>query len=96
MSSKINEKEISVKSGEIGLTDRLALRPKEAAEALGIGERTLRQLLPELPHVRVGGVVLIPVDALRGWLRDRAKGEKGRVEAVVDDVLQSIRESGKD
>ena len=34
----------------------------EAAEALGIDERTLRQILPVLPHVRVGGVVLLPVD----------------------------------
>ena len=39
-----------------------ALRSAEAAEAQGIGERTLRQILPELPHVRIGGVVLLPVD----------------------------------
>ncbi len=51
-----------MKSSEFGLSNRLALRPAEAAQALGIGERTLRQILPELPHVRVGGVVLLPVD----------------------------------
>ena len=76
--------------------ERLALRPKEAAQALGIGERTLRQILPELPHVRVGGAVLLPVEGLQAWLRERAEAEQGRVEAVVDDVLRSVRGSGKD
>ena len=85
-----------MKSSEIGLTDRLALRTAEAAKALGIGERTLRQILPELPHVRVGGVILIPVDALREWLLDRAKAEPGRVAAVVDDVLRAVAKSGGD
>ena len=50
------------------LADRLALRPKEAAEALGLSERKLREVLPQLPHVRVGGAVLLPVEALRSWL----------------------------
>src|SRR5262245_44243801 len=45
------------------LSDRLALRPREAAEALGLSERKRRELLPELPHVRRGGVVL-----LHSWL----------------------------
>ncbi len=74
----------------ICLANRLALRPAEAAAALGIGERTLRQILPELPHVRVGGVVLLPVDALRGWLLAGAKAEQGRAEAVADEVLRAI------
>ena len=85
-----------MKAKPIELATRLALRPKEAAEALGIGERTLRQILPELPHVRVGGVILIPVDALREWLLDRAKAEPGRVAAVVDDVLRAVAKSGGD
>ena len=40
---------------------RLALRPKEAAEALGVGERTLRGWMRDegLPFARVGGAVLI-------------------------------------
>ncbi len=72
------------------LGTRLALRPKEAAEALGIGERTLRQILPELPHVRVGGAVLLPVDGLRAWLNDQAKAEQGRVKKVAEEILQAI------
>ena len=37
----------------VHLANRLALRPKEAAEALGIGERTLRQILPGIRDPRV-------------------------------------------
>ena len=58
--------------GDFKLAERLALRPAEAAQALGISERKLRQLLPKLPIVREDGVVLIPVDGLRAWLRARA------------------------
>jgi excisionase family DNA binding protein len=72
------------------LPDRLALRPREAAEALGISERTFRQLLPELPHLRAGGCVLIPVDGLRQWLADQAEIGRNRVDAAVDEVLASI------
>ena len=74
----------------IDLANRLALRPKEAAQALGIGERTLRQLLPELPHVRVGGVVLLPVDQLREHLREMVRTEKHRGDAVVEEILRTI------
>ena len=74
----------------LSLPDRLALRPVEVAEVLGISERTVRQLLPELPHVRVGSAVLVPVEALRGWLLERAKAEQGKVDAAVDEILTSI------
>ena len=94
--SEINDKATSLKSGGIDLTSRLALRPKEAAEALGIGERTLRQILPELPHVRIGGAVLLPVDGLRDWLRDQAKVERGSVESVVTEIMESVAHEGKD
>ena len=80
----------------LDLNGRLALRPKEAAQALGIGERTLRQMLPELPHVRVGGVVLLPVEGLQAWLREQAKAEQGRAQTIVDDVLQAVADSGGD
>ena len=56
----------------------LALRPKEAARALGIGERKLWELTNrnEIPHVRLGTAILYPVDLLRDWLSERAKGVK--------------------
>ncbi len=83
----------AAKGGRPGppLADRLALRPAEAADALGIGERTLRQILPTLPHVRIGGIVLLPVGALVRWLEDRAKIEQERADAVADEIIAEIR-----
>ncbi|MEI7658944.1 MAG: DNA-binding protein [Phycisphaerae bacterium] len=52
-------------------TAPLALRPVEAAKAIGIGQRKLWDLLSPrgpIPTVRVGTCVLIPVDGLRTWL----------------------------
>lgn len=77
-------------SERLDLSNRLALRVKEAAEALGLGERTVRQILPELPHLRAGGVVLLPVDGLRAWLQEQAEAEKGRVDAVAEEVLKVV------
>ena len=55
----------------------LALRPKDAAKALGISERLLLDWTHEygLPHVRLGRVLLYPVEDLREWLRVRARVE---------------------
>jgi len=55
----------------------LALRPKDAAEALGISERLLLDWTHEygVPHVRLGRVLLYPVEDLREWLRLRARVE---------------------
>ena len=52
----------------------LALRPKEAARVLGIGERLLWTLTNQgvVPHVRLGRAIVYPVDELRGWLTERA------------------------
>ena len=49
---------------------RLALRPKDAAAALGIGERLLSDYkdIAKIPHFKLGAAVLYPVDALREWL----------------------------
>ena len=80
----------AMKSSGIALAGRLALRPKEAAVVLGIGERTLRQILPELPHFRVGGAVLILVDGLRDWLREQARTEGGRVDSAVNEIMESV------
>ena len=65
------------------LADRLALRPKEAAQVIGVSERTLRDMLPQLPHFREGGVILLPVEPLRQWLADRVRAEAERVAGAV-------------
>jgi excisionase family DNA binding protein len=57
---------------------KLALRPREAAAALGISQRTLWQLTKDghIPCVRVGKgkrkAVLYPRELLTQWLRDHA------------------------
>ncbi len=75
------------------LADRLALTVPEAATAISVSERHLRSMLPEIPHVHLGGRVVIPVDALRGWLLDRTKSERGRAEKVAEEVLRAVRKS---
>jgi excisionase family DNA binding protein len=50
--------------------DELLLRPTEAARLLGIGRSKVYELLAkgELPSIRIGGSVRVPVDALRAWV----------------------------
>ena len=72
------------------LSNRLGLRPAEVADVLGISERSVRQVLPELPHLRIGTAVVVPVDALRDWLRSHAQQGPGRIGAIVDDVMSSL------
>ncbi len=58
----------------------LALRPKDAAKALGIGERKLWELTADrtsgIPHVRFGKAILYPVRELQDWLARQAEGVK--------------------
>lgn len=75
----------------VPLTDRLALRPREAAAVLGLSERAFRALLPSMPHIRAGGAVLIPVEALRRWLEEQTRSEPGQLDAIVTETLRSIR-----
>lgn len=53
----------------------LALRPDEAAQALGVCRRTLYAWTKRglIPYVRVGRAVLYPVSELRAWLRQSAR-----------------------
>ncbi len=54
----------------------LSLRQEAAARLLGISARTLFTLTKsgEVPHVRLNGVVLYPLAALREWLANRTTG----------------------
>jgi excisionase family DNA binding protein len=82
--------EMNAKQEQNWLSDRLALSPKEAAAALGVSERTLRQMLPELPHVYMGSRVVIPVRLLEEWLRTRAQTEEKRVRNNVESILDAL------
>ncbi|MBX3408126.1 MAG: helix-turn-helix domain-containing protein [Phycisphaeraceae bacterium] len=54
----------------------LALRPKDAAKALGIGERALWQFTKDgvIPCVKLGRCRLYPVALLQAFLAEQAKG----------------------
>lgn len=54
---------------------RLALTVKETAETIGREERWVRDKINEgvIPHARIGGSILIPVEALNKWLNDAVK-----------------------
>ena len=56
------------------MTEALAYSPAEAAERLGISERTLRKMVTrnELRVVRVGRRVLVPATVLRELLEPQA------------------------
>ena len=58
----------------------LALRPKDAARALGIGERKLWEITADrtsgIPHVRLGKAILYPIRELRDWLAQQANPRK--------------------
>ena len=58
---------------------------------LGLSERSIRQILPELPHLRIGSSVVVPVDSLRDWLREQAQAQKSGVDAAVEEIMTSIK-----
>lgn len=65
---------MSDKPTQIDLANRITLRKNEAAEALGISERTLVDLTKrnEVPHIKLAGAVLYPVQALIQWANQAA------------------------
>ena len=70
---------------------RLALSVAEAAASIGVSERHLRTLLPEVPHCYVGNRVVIPIEPLREWLREQARVEKTRADAVAREILDELQ-----
>lgn len=75
----------------VSLEGRLALGVADAARALGISERHLRAHLSEIPHVRIGGRVVFPVEVLKSWLNKQAHQEQARADRVVNEILESFR-----
>ena len=52
---------------------RLALRPEQAAEALGVSRSFFfESILPELRVVRCGRLRLVPIRSLEEWLERQA------------------------
>jgi len=74
----------------VRLDQRLALRPREAAAALGISQRAFRSLLPQLPHVRLDGTVLIPTKLLERWLEERATAQTHDADALAESIVYDL------
>lgn len=57
---------------------QLAVRVAEAARMLDIGRSKAYELIRtgELPSIRVGKTVRVPVDALEAWVRRRSGGDQ--------------------
>ena len=51
----------------------IAVKAKKLAEMLDCSVRKIRQMTPDLPHYRHGGVVLFPVEEVRRVLTERAR-----------------------
>ncbi len=77
----------------VRLSERLALSIAEAAKAVGVSERLLRTVLPEIPHCHIGNRVVIPVPLLDEWLRKQAEKEQNVIGKAVNDILEEIQSS---
>ena len=73
------------------LSDRLALRPGEAAEALGVSQRTLRKWMRDegLPYFRVDGAVCLPTAELERWMVERT-GSQRTSDEIAEEILQDL------
>jgi excisionase family DNA binding protein len=78
----------STSNDSFRLENRLALRPAEAAKALGVSENHFnKSVLPQLPVVRSGRCILIPRTSLEAWLDDNSEEAVGDIDSVVADLL---------
>lgn len=59
------------------MTEKLMLRPIEAADAIGVSRTKAYELIAsgEIPSVKVGGCVRVPVDALKKWIANSTTGD---------------------
>ena len=67
-------------------TAPLALRRRQAAKLLNVCEKTLLNWtrVGIIPHIRVRGVVLYPVDLLQEWLRQQAARQQAEAVELVE------------
>lgn len=61
----------------VGLQGRLALKPREVAPLIGVGNNMIYTLChrADFPAVKVGSGYIIPVEALQRWLTNQAERE---------------------
>jgi excisionase family DNA binding protein len=65
--------------------DRILLRPLEAAEAIGVGRSRMYELLAagEIPSVRIGASIRVPVAALREWIDQQTAARRGDTSEIA-------------
>ena len=63
--------------------DRLLLRPREAAEAIGLARSTTYALIRsgEIPSIIVGRSVRVPVESLRQWIEAHVVSKQAPAES---------------
>jgi excisionase family DNA binding protein len=56
----------------LALSERLLLRPIEAADAIGVGRSKVYELIASgaLPSIRIGSSVRVPVEGLKAWIAE--------------------------
>ena len=61
-------------------SDRLALRPTEAADLIGVSRSTMYGLIAAraIPSVKIGGCTRLPLDALKAWINGQVKEQSER------------------
>jgi excisionase family DNA binding protein len=76
----------------LDLTNRLALRPAEVAEVLGLSKRMVDSLIRRqvLPTLRVGTAVLVPLRPLERWLDQEAEAQQSRIDDLVREGLRAV------
>ena len=57
--------------------EKFLLKPTEAADMLGIGRTRIYEMLAEgeLPSIRIGRSVRVPVAALNKWIEERQNNQ---------------------
>lgn len=63
------------------MTEKLLLRPDEAADAIGVSRAKAYELIAkgDLPSVRIGGSVRVPLEGLKRWVSERTTEQTRRV-----------------
>jgi len=59
----------------MNVSERIMLRPSEAAEAIGVSRSKAYELIAAgtIPSVKVGGCVRVPVDRLKTWVDQQVR-----------------------
>ena len=63
------------------MNEKLLLKPAEAAEVIGVSRSRAYELIGsgQIPSIRIGGSVRVPVAALRAWIDERLAEQRETV-----------------